>query len=77
MALLLKGMDAGTMAQICSKALLAALGDSQGVKVDHGGHSYIVHRDGANLIVAQADSVPPDSDMIVWDPHDPEAYMGL
>lgn len=77
MALLLKDIDPKDMALVCAKALLAALENSQGVKVDHGGHRYIVHRDGTKLIVAQADGVPDSSDMVMWDPDDPNAYLGL
>lgn len=77
MALLLNKMDAQDMARVCAKALLAALENSQGMKVDYGGHRYIVHRDGARLIVAQADSLPDSSDTVIWDPQDPDAYLGL
>jgi len=77
MGLLLKNMKPQEMAQICAKALLPLLGDSSGVSVDHGGHKYLVHRDGIRLVVAQADKIPDGTDTVRWDPLDPDSYLGL
>jgi len=77
MAMLLNKMTAQDMAQICAKALLPLLGDSSGVSVDYEGHKYLVHRDGIQLVVSQADSLPEGTDTVMWDPLDPDSYLGL
>jgi hypothetical protein len=78
MSMLLSDMAPEDMAQICSKALMALMDDSTGVKLEHNGHTYVVHRDGSTLYVVQADDIPSVSDTIVWDPGDTGTpYLGI
>lgn len=78
MGMLLKDMAPEDMAQICSKALIALMDESTGVSLQHNGHTYVVHRDGQTLFVAQADDVPKSADIIMWDPGDTGTpYLGI